>query len=65
MKAEFYRDFSGCRASIKQHTGKFRLKIWTPSGSLLIHSKRYDTYRGAKIALGKAGQSWTMTGREV
>ena len=62
---EFYRDFSGCRASIKQHAGKFRLKIWTPSGSLLIHSKRYDTYRGAKIALGKAGQSWTMTGREV
>ena len=57
---EFYRDFSGCRASIKQHAGKFRLKIWTPSGTLLIHSKRYDTYRGAKIAMSKAGQSWTL-----
>lgn len=59
MKPEFYRDFSGCRASIKQHAGKFRLKIWTPSGGLLIHSKRYDTYRGAKIAMGKIGDSWS------
>ena len=58
MKAEFYRDFSGCTASIRKHAGKFRLRIRTPSGGLLIHSKAYDTYRGAKIALGKIGDCW-------
>lgn len=60
-KAEFYRDFSGCTASIRKSGDRFRLRIRTPSGGLLIHSKSYDTYRGAKIALGKAGQSWTKT----
>lgn len=62
-KAEFYRDFSGCTASIRRSGNKFRLRIRTAFGGLLLHSKSYDTYRGAKIAMGKAGQSWTKIER--
>lgn len=60
-KREFYKDLTGCTASITKSRTLYWLKVYTPSGCMLIHFKSYTSYRGAKIALGKIGQSWTMT----
>ena len=57
-KAEFYRDFCGCTASIRKSGNMFRLRIRTSFGGTLVHSKSYRTYRGAKIAMGRAGDCW-------
>ena len=53
MISEFYCDFYGCLSSIRSHAGRYRLRIYTPNGTVVIHNKLYDTYRGAKIALGR------------
>ena len=62
-KVEYYRDFSGCTASIRKWGKQFWLRIKSPNGIMTVQSKRYNTYRGAKIAMGIAGQSWTLTGK--
>ena len=53
MRSEYYRDFYGCHASIKSSAGRYRLKVVTPNGTIVFHNKLYDTYRGARIALGR------------
>lgn len=60
---EYYRDFTGCTASIRKRAGGYHLKAKTPGGVITICSKLYKTYIGAKIALGKIGSSWQMTER--
>lgn len=55
---EVYRDFYGCHASIKNsHDGSAQLTVRTSAGKL-IHTKRYSTYRGAKIAMGRLSDGW-------
>lgn len=63
---EFYRDPYGCTASITHDTatGKCLLTVRIPHGDL-IHSKTYDTHKGARIALGKMSEGMMeQTGRE-
>lgn len=55
----FYIDFYGCRADLCQHPGRetTRLIIRDPSGRV-FHRKEYQTWIGAKIAMGKLGDCW-------
>ena len=56
---ELYRDFYGCTACIrKAKSGGARLTVRTPGGEL-FHAKDYNTYRGAKIAMGRMSESWS------
>ena len=58
MIKKYFKDFDGSTASIIQHSGgSFNLKISIPHGKRIIN-KNYLTYRGARNALGKLGQSW-------
>ena len=51
---EFYTDFYGCRYRITHDTVNdlCLLDVWTDRGSKII-SRKYQSYRGAKVALGK------------
>lgn len=54
---EMYTDFYGCLARIQTtKSGKARLTIY--SGTHMIFSKSYQSYRGAKIAMGKQSDCW-------
>lgn len=55
----FYTDFYGCHADLCQfiHSEKTRLTIRDPYGKV-IHRKVYNTWRGARIAMGKLGDCW-------
>lgn len=54
---ESYKDFYGCTAYIRTaKSGRARLTIFT--GTHLIFVKTYQTYRGAKIAMGKQSDCW-------
>lgn len=53
---EYYKDLYGCTASISKTKKGFRLKVF--AGVRYIVNKTYDTYRGAKIALGRTGDCW-------
>lgn len=54
---ETYKDFYGCSAYIRTTKGGgARLTIY--SGTHLIFAKNYQTYRGAKIAMGKQSDCW-------
>ena len=58
MKKLFFKDFDGSTASIKQNRdGTFTLKIVTSNGIKFLN-KKFDSIRGAKISMGKSGQSW-------
>ena len=63
MKA-IYRDAYGCTASLIQYIDRetTRLSICDAHGDL-IHRKEYKTWRGARIALGKWGDSWKTDDR--
>lgn len=57
-RTETYKDFYGCIATvIVSVTGKTNLAVRTDRGSL-VHAKTYDTYRGAKIAMGRMSDCW-------
>ena len=57
---EFYKDFYGCAASLRlNEDGKAHLTVTTPGGKL-IHKKSYNSKRGARIAMGKLSESWTL-----
>lgn len=57
-RTEVYHDFYGCIATIVVSTrGKANLAIRTGVGSL-VHAKTYDSYRGAKIAMGRMSNCW-------
>lgn len=51
---EFYTDFYGCRYRITHdtRTDLCLLDAWTGRGDKIL-SSRYNSYRGARIALGK------------
>ena len=64
---EFYRDCYGCTASIYRRSFDtvVNLTVCDGHGNIIIKWRPYRTYRGAKIALGKMSDGWTMTGKEV
>ena len=53
----YYHDFYGSTASLKEWGNRFILTVRLPDGSL-YSKKSYDTYKGAKIALGRMGEGW-------
>ena len=57
MKAEYYRDFYGSTASLKERGNRFILTVRLSDGRL-YSKKSYTSRRGAKIALGKMGECW-------
>lgn len=57
MVTEYYKDFYGCTASIKHSDSGAVLTIRTPSGNL-VKKQKYNTRRGATIAMGKASDGW-------
>ena len=52
---EFWKDIYGCTASIAKTSNGYRLKVF--AGYKYIINKTYDTYRGARIALGRTGEA--------
>ena len=57
MIATYYRDFYGSTASIKQSANSALLTVRTSYGKI-IHYKRYKTFKGARIALGRLSDCW-------
>jgi hypothetical protein len=56
-RTEYYRSIYGATASVKQNkNGTFHLNVSV--GPTRVHSKTYNTYRSAKIALGQWSDSW-------
>ena len=61
MKAEFYHDFYGCTASIRQNRSQqFVLTIRSGTGQLLFR-KPFKTHKGARISMGKQSDCWKRT----
>ena len=59
-RTENFTDFYGCTATITVCIdGCANLAVRTDRGSL-VHAKTYNTYRGAKIAMGKMSDCWSM-----
>ena len=57
-----YHGFYGENACIRiMKNGSARLTIRTAGGNL-IHAKDYKNERGAKIAMGRLGDSWREKG---
>ncbi len=54
----YYHDFYGSTASLKKWGEKWFLTVRLANGEL-YSKKSYNSYRGAKIALGKMGDAWT------
>ena len=52
---EFYEDFYGFTASIRTKPGHCLLTVRMPNGTL-YHRRTYNTYRGARVALGKLSE---------
>lgn len=52
---EYYTDFYGCRYRITRdlRTGLCLLTGYTPNGGGAFVNSKYNSYRGARIALGK------------
>lgn len=60
----YYRDFYGCTASITTNwDGSAKLVIRTSQGILFLN-RTYNTELGAKVAMGKNGTCWSVTGRK-
>jgi|GEM_PF-2954293 len=58
QKTVRYRDFYGCTASsTPTRDGRYRLKM-RPPHSILCANKVYNTFRGARVALGKLSDCW-------
>lgn len=56
---EVFRDFYGCSGYVRRFkNGSARLTIHNPQG-YLIWARNYQTYRGARIAMGKLSDGWT------
>lgn len=55
---EKYKDFYGCTAKInRQSDGTCKLVIKTSQGKT-IKNTTYNSYKGAKIAMGKSSNAW-------
>lgn len=60
----YFRNFYGSTASIRiLRPGAVRLTVRSGQGRKIL-SRDYGTYQGARIALGKFGDSWTETTKE-
>ena len=53
---KYFKDIYGCTASISQGNGKFVLRV--SNGYRVFYRKAYDTFKGARIAMGKLGDCW-------
>lgn len=53
----YFKDSYGGSASIRQAGGRFRLHVRDGHGGLTL-SKTYETYRGARAALGRLSDCW-------
>ena len=59
FKKKFYRDFYGGSASIaRTQAGLYRLRVRGASGALEIN-RTYNTFRGARIAMGRYSDGWS------
>ena len=57
-RVDTFKDVYGCTATITESTsGKANLAIRNNRGNL-IYAKTYDSYLGAKIAMGKTSDGW-------
>ena len=55
---ERFKDFYGCRATIiRSRSQRYSLTIRIGNGKLIFR-KTYDTYKGARIAMGKWSDCW-------
>lgn len=55
---EHFKDFYGCRATIIRNRNQtYRLFIRSDTGKLLYRNT-YDTYKCAKIGMGKWSDCW-------
>lgn len=52
----YYKDIYGCSASITKWRDKFILKV--SNGYRVFYKKMYDTFKGARIAMGRIGDGW-------
>ena len=53
-----YRDFYGASASIRVNgDGTAKLTAYDGHGRMMV-SKEYNSFRGARIALGRLSDSW-------
>ena len=58
---ERFHDFYGCRATIiRKRNQTYNLYIRTETGKLLLKNN-YETYKGARIAMGKWSDCWEKT----
>lgn len=58
MQTKRFRDFYGCIATIKPTSdGRSKVKVCLSNGKTVC-TKVFASERGAKIALGKMGDSW-------
>lgn len=64
---EYYRDIYGCTASIYRRPNNpvVNLTVCDAHGNTIVGWRTFRSYRGAKISLGKMGDSWRMTGKET
>lgn len=61
IRTEKYTDVYGCMATVIVSTdGRANLLVRSDRGAI-VHAKTYDSYRGAKIAMGMSGDCWTRT----
>ena len=55
---ERFKDFYGCKATIiRTRKQQYRLVIRSDIGKLL-YQKTYETYKGARIGMGKWSDCW-------
>ena len=55
---EHFKDFYGCTASVKRNRDQtYRLTVRSATGKLL-YRKTYETYKGARIGMGKWSDCW-------
>jgi hypothetical protein len=52
-----YKDFYGCTATIRTSKGQYKLVMKTAAGKT-IGNNLYDTFNGARIAMGKSSDGW-------
>lgn len=57
MATRYFKDFYGCTASIKENAGCYWLRVSNAHGRR-IKNAAYETYRGARSAMGRMGDCW-------
>ena len=60
---EFFKDFYGSSASIRTEKGGEAILTVKIYNGETIHHKRYNTRRGARVAMGKLSDGWRKAGQ--